>query len=70
MCCRLPNMPPLVPMTKASGLVALAVMRLIPKAGKAEKVSNAPPPATALMTPALTTEPDIMAKIYCVTTST
>jgi hypothetical protein len=63
-------------MTKASVLVALAVMGVVPNASNAGKVSNVPPPATALMTPAPTAEPtkqiiskpDIIAKVYCVST--
>jgi hypothetical protein len=57
MYCRFPNMPPLVPMTSASVLVALAMTGEVPKASRVGKVRSVPPPATALIIPAPTAEP-------------
>ena len=51
-CWRLPNMPPLVPSTSASVLVAFATTGVVPKASSVGNVSNVPPPATALIAPA------------------
>ena len=44
-------MPPEVPMTNASVLVALAMIGGVPKKSRAGKVTNVPPPATALIAP-------------------
>jgi len=48
---------PPVPMTRARVLVALATTGRVPKAIREGKVSNVPPPATALIAPAPTAEP-------------
>src|SRR5436190_2273928 len=59
-------MPPEVPMTRASVLVALATMGGVPKNSKAGKVTKVPPPATALIAPpaaAATNKPAISVKV-------
>ena len=56
-CWRFPKIPPLVPSTSASVLVALATSGGVPKASRVGKVRSVPPPARALTAPAAAAEP-------------